>query len=109
MDITKTGPSGGVEQVTIFRQRGRTAATAVGVTALYVLAAFVGLKLAVVHGSVTAIWPPSGIALAALLVFGYRFWPAVAAGAFLVSYALSLIHISEPTRLDLASRMPSSA
>ena len=28
---------------------------------------------------------------------------------FLASYWLSLIHISEPTRLDLASRMPSSA
>ena len=30
-------------------------------------------------------WPPTGIAIAAFLVFGYRMWPAVAIGAFLVN------------------------
>ena len=68
MDLTKKDPASGIDQVAFFRQYWRTAATAVGVTALYVLAAFVGLKLAVVHGNVTAIWPPSGIALVALLM-----------------------------------------
>ena len=87
MDLTKKDPASGIDQVAFFRQYWRTAATAVGVTALYVLAAFVGLKLAVVHGNVTAIWPPSGIALVALLMFGPRFWPAVAAGAFIVNYS----------------------
>src|SRR5262249_36805676 len=38
-----------------------------------------------VHVSATAVWPPTGIALAALLVFGYRLWPGVFLGAFFVN------------------------
>jgi integral membrane sensor domain MASE1 len=34
---------------------------------------------------VTAIWPPTGIALAALVLGGYRLWPGVALGAFLAN------------------------
>src|SRR5262249_62090101 len=40
---------------------------------------------AFVHASATAVWPPTGIALAALLVYGYSVWPAVFVGAFLVN------------------------
>ena len=57
----------------------------VGVMAVYVLAGKVGLLFASVHASATAVWPPTGIALAALLVLGIRMWPAVAGGAFLVN------------------------
>jgi hypothetical protein len=53
--------------------------------ALYFLAGRLGLRLASVHRSATAVWPPSGIALAALLVLGYRVWPGIALGAFLVN------------------------
>jgi PAS domain S-box-containing protein len=35
---------------------------------------------------VSPVWPPAGIALAALLLVGYRVWPAIAAGAFLVNF-----------------------
>jgi PAS domain S-box-containing protein len=54
-------------------------------TALYVAAGKLGLRLASVHVSATAVWPPSGIALAAFLLLGTRVWPAVALGAFLVN------------------------
>jgi integral membrane sensor domain MASE1 len=54
-------------------------------TAAYVLAGKLGLLFASVHASATAVWPPSGIALAALLILGIRMWPAVAIGAFLVN------------------------
>jgi PAS domain S-box-containing protein len=54
-------------------------------TVLYVAAGKLGLRLAFIHASATAVWPPSGIALAALLLFGARVWPAVALGAFLVN------------------------
>jgi PAS domain S-box-containing protein len=57
----------------------------VAVMAVYVLAGKVGLLFASVHASATAVWPPTGIALAALLVLGVRMWPAVAGGAFLVN------------------------
>jgi len=52
---------------------------------LYVLAGKLGLMLALVHPSATAVWPPTGITLAALLVLGYEVWPAIFVGAFLVN------------------------
>ncbi len=54
-------------------------------TGLYLLTAKLGLALSVVGESVTLIWPPSGLSLAALLIFGYRLWPGVALGAFVVN------------------------
>ena len=39
---------------------------------VYFAAAKVGLMLAFVHASATAVWPPTGIALAAVLMLGYR-------------------------------------
>jgi signal transduction histidine kinase/CheY-like chemotaxis protein len=53
--------------------------------ALYVVAGKVGLSLAFIHPSASAVWPPTGIALAAFLVLGHRAWPAVLAGAFVVN------------------------
>ena len=41
--------------------------------------------LAFVHASATAVWPPTGIALAAILLLGYRVWPGVLLGAFLAN------------------------
>ena len=47
----------------------------------YVLSARLGLTLAPVSGFATLVWPPTGIALAALLLGGLRLWPAVMLGA----------------------------
>jgi diguanylate cyclase (GGDEF)-like protein len=52
---------------------------------VYFVAGKLGLKLASVNASATAVWPCTGIALAALLILGYRVWPAILAGAFLVN------------------------
>jgi PAS domain S-box-containing protein len=51
----------------------------------YIAAGKLGLVLAVVHASATAVWPPTGIALAAFLLLGYRVWPAIFVGAFIVN------------------------
>jgi integral membrane sensor domain MASE1 len=48
----------------------------------YLVARRLGLSLAFVH-PVTQIWLPSGIALAAFILLGYRVWPAVLVGCFL--------------------------
>jgi PAS domain S-box-containing protein len=69
------------------RPLARDLLRAVAVAALYFVAGKVGLGLAFVNASATAVWPPAGIALAALLVFGNRMWPAVFLGAFLVNAA----------------------
>ena len=53
-----------------------------GVAVLYFAAAKLGLSLAFIHGNVSPVWPPTGVALAALLLFGYRAWPGVLIGAF---------------------------
>jgi signal transduction histidine kinase/ActR/RegA family two-component response regulator len=52
---------------------------------LYVVAARAGLSLAAVNPSATAVWPPTGIAMAACLLLGRRAWPAIFAGAFVAN------------------------
>lgn len=56
-----------------------------GVGLVYFLSGKLGLLLAFVHPSATAVWPPTGIALALLLLLGYRIWPALLLGAFFVN------------------------
>ena len=60
-------------------------ATLVVLAAVYFVAGKLGLRLAYVNASATAVWPCTGIALAAFLILGYRAWPAILAGAFLVN------------------------
>jgi integral membrane sensor domain MASE1/anti-sigma regulatory factor (Ser/Thr protein kinase) len=67
------------------RERALYAAAVAGVAAAYYGSAKLGLSLAFETGSVTAVWPPTGIALAAVVLLGYRIWPAVALGAFLAN------------------------
>jgi PAS domain S-box-containing protein len=52
---------------------------------LYFAAAKLGLQLAPIGGFASLVWAPSGIALAALFLFGSRLWPAVVLGAFLIN------------------------
>lgn len=44
-----------------------------------------GLTLAFFNESATAVWPPTGISLAAVLLLGRRVWPGIWLGAFLVN------------------------
>ena len=52
---------------------------------VYFAAAKVGLVAAVAHGVVSSAWPPAGLALAALLLQGVRYWPGITIGAFLLN------------------------
>jgi integral membrane sensor domain MASE1/anti-sigma regulatory factor (Ser/Thr protein kinase) len=52
---------------------------------LYFASAKLGLGLAFATPSVTAVWPPTGIALAALVLWGRGLWPGVLLGAFLAN------------------------
>lgn len=60
------------------------------VAAAYFVAAKFGLMLANTTQQVTAVWPPSGIALVALLLLGRQVWPGVFLGAWLVNATLEL-------------------
>jgi integral membrane sensor domain MASE1 len=48
---------------------------------VYFAAAELGLSLATLHTNVTPVWPPAGIAIASLLIFGRQLWPGIFAGA----------------------------
>lgn len=64
----------------------RTAAL-IGLFAVgYYYAGKFGLSLAFLHPSATPVWPPTGISLAVLLLFGYRLWPGVLLGAFVLNF-----------------------
>ena len=59
---------------------------AMGVLALvYFFAGKAGLRLAFLQPSASPVWPPAGIAVAALLVLGTGAWPAIFLGGFFVN------------------------
>ena len=60
-----------------------------GLAVLYFLAAKLGLTFAYVNESTTAVWPPTGIALAAVMLLGGRVWPGVLLGAFVANVSTS--------------------
>jgi diguanylate cyclase (GGDEF)-like protein len=57
---------------------------------VYFISAKLGLDFSTISENVTLLWPPSGIALFALLVFGARLWPAVFLGALAVNSTTSI-------------------
>ena len=65
-----------------------TGLTVLAVAAIYYSGAKIGLSEALVRDQVTPLWPPTGIAVAALLLGGLRLWPGIALGAFLVNATL---------------------
>ena len=72
--------------------RRRTLSTIGGFALLagvYGLAAFFSLRLALVEENITPLWPPTGIAVAALLLFGTRWWPGIAIGALAVNLPIT--------------------
>jgi signal transduction histidine kinase len=60
----------------------RYVATVAALSVVYFGAAKFGLSFAFTTKQVTAVWPPTGVAVVALLLFGYRVWPGLLCGAF---------------------------
>jgi signal transduction histidine kinase len=68
--------------------RLRSVLQVLGVAAIYFAAAKVALLLAIPPGYATPVWPPAGIALAALMRGGLRVWPGIFLGAAGVNYTV---------------------
>ena len=51
----------------------------------YFTFAYLGLRLASINPSATPIWPPTGLAIAAILLWGNRVAPAIFIAAFLIN------------------------
>ena len=60
------------------------------VAIVYFAGAELGLSLASVHSNVTPVWPPTGIAIASLLIFGRQVWPGIFAGALTANLLTSI-------------------
>lgn len=52
---------------------------------LYFITAKFGLSLGAVNHFATLVWIPTGVSIVALFLFGYRLWPSIAAGAFVIN------------------------
>jgi diguanylate cyclase (GGDEF)-like protein len=65
--------------------RARYIGTSAAITAAYIVCGKIGLLFAFIQPNATALWAPTGIAIAALLLLGYRFWPAIFLGALITN------------------------
>lgn len=65
-------------------------ARSAGLALLYFATAIAGLKYAVVGSAVTLVWAPSGIALVAILAYGFRMSFGIALGALLANLWMGL-------------------
>src|ERR1041385_48108 len=64
------------------------------VAIVYFAAAELGLSLASLHSNVTPVWPPTGIAIASLLIFGRQLWPGIFLGALAANLPTNIPAIS---------------
>jgi PAS domain S-box-containing protein len=69
------GYTGGLADAVLFASVGT----------FYLGAAKLGLALSVAHGVITPVWAPTGIALASMVLFGRRVWPAILVAAFIAN------------------------
>src|SRR5688500_13103894 len=61
------------------------------VAVAYYLAGRLGLELAYLDGAVAAVWPPAGLGLAVLFLYGVRLWPGIVLGdLWLADYSTPL-------------------
>src|SRR5438445_5447074 len=77
----------------------RDVALNIGLAILYVVAAQLGLAFDAVAGFATLVWPPTGIAIAALVLRGPALWPGILIGAFVANL---LAGASVPVALGIA-------
>jgi PAS domain S-box-containing protein len=69
------------ESAAAWRARARYVGKLFAVALAYFVVAKLGLRLASINPSASPIWPPTGLALAVVLLWGYQIWPAIFAGA----------------------------
>src|SRR5919206_135302 len=51
----------------------------------YYVAAKIGLRLPYLNGAGTGLWPPVGVGIAALVLYGTRLWPGIVIGDLLAA------------------------
>lgn len=74
----------------------------------YCVSGWLGLLMAVPPGYATIIWPPSGLAMGVLFIFGWRLWPGILLGSFLLNGYISGAYAGD-TGLDTAKTLTALA
>jgi len=87
------------------KQQLRWVALSLGLALGYFVAARVGMLTSIGPSSVTAVWPPSGLALAALLLWGWRAVPGLALGAFWLNWQGFLVPMMGPVPAALGGAL----
>lgn len=80
-----------------------------GVTTVYVVAAKLGLSAAFIHESVSPVWPPTGVAVAAALWFGYRSLPGVFLGALIANLWLTDVSVAACAGIAIGNTLEATA
>src|ERR1700736_3436910 len=70
---------------TSFRRGLNYIAGLIGIGVTYFVLAKIGLAFALIHPSASSVWPPTGFALAAIVLWGYRAWPAIFLAAMIAN------------------------
>src|SRR5215472_15097577 len=70
---------------TTFRRGPNYIAGLIGIGLTYFVLAKSGLAFALIHPSASTIWPATGFALAAIVLWGYRTWPAIFLAAMIAN------------------------
>ena len=68
----------------------RWLARALALAAAYFVVAKIGLRYATIGPSISPVWPPTGVAVAALVLLGPGYWPAILLGAFVANATTSI-------------------
>jgi signal transduction histidine kinase/integral membrane sensor domain MASE1 len=68
-----------------FRRGLNYIAGLIGIGLAYFVLAKSGLALALINPSASSVWPPTGFALAAIVLWGYRAWPAIFLAAMIAN------------------------
>src|SRR5207245_27604 len=68
----------------------RWLARALALAAAYFVVGKIGLRYATIGPSISPVWPPTGVAMAALVLLGPGYWPAILLGAFLANATTSI-------------------
>ena len=76
-----------------------------GVAIVYFLGAKLGLSLAFLNVSVSPVWPPTGVAIAAVLWLGYRSTPGVFLGALLANYLLTDVSLATASAISVGNTL----
>jgi signal transduction histidine kinase/integral membrane sensor domain MASE1/CheY-like chemotaxis protein len=76
-----------------------------GVATVYLLTAKLGLSLAYLNASVSPVWPPTGLAIAACLWLGYRAAPGVLLGALIANYLLTDVSLATAGGISIGNTL----